>query len=84
MEPSLILHSAVPLKRSQSFSTSLHQKEPLSIVAWGTSLRIVSIPNQFDPWDVFFVVELVQMLEEECFVLGSEIDDSQPSFILGF
>jgi len=47
-------------------------------------LWIVSIPNQFDPWDVFFVVELVQMLEEECFVLGSEIDDSQPSFILGF
>jgi hypothetical protein len=47
------------------------------------SLRIVSIPNQFDPWDVFFVVEFVQMLEE-CIVLGSEIDDTQPSFVLGF
>jgi hypothetical protein len=48
------------------------------------SLRIVSIRNQFDPWDVFFVVEFVQMLEEECIVLGSEIDDTQPSFVLGF
>ena len=46
-------------------------------------LWIVSIPNQFDPWDVFFVVELVHMLENESFILGSEIDDSQPSFVFG-
>jgi hypothetical protein len=84
VEPSPILHSAIPLKRSQSLSTSLHQKDPLSVVAWGDLvLWIVSILNQFDPWDVFFVVELVQMLEKESFILGFEIDDSQPSFVFG-
>jgi hypothetical protein len=46
-------------------------------------LWTVSIPNQFEPWDIFFVVELVQMLEKESFILGSEIDDSQPSFVFG-
>jgi hypothetical protein len=40
------------------------------------SICIVGIPYKVDPWNVFFVVELVKMLDQQGHVLISEIDNS--------
>src|SRR4051812_20042624 len=48
---------------------------------WHISI-IVGVPNERNPGDISLIVELMQMLQKESFILQLQIHDSHASFIL--
>ena len=49
----------------------------------GDSLMIVCIPYKRHPWNLLFVIKLVQMFHQQSLILQTQIQDAQPPIILG-
>jgi hypothetical protein len=46
------------------------------------SVTVIFIPNEAYPWDVFFVVELAQVLHKQSIILKSKVYNPETSFFL--
>jgi hypothetical protein len=62
--PSPTLHEATPLNRSKLEDVPPPKVALVFCCMWDFFICILCVPYQIDPWDIFFLVKFVQVLEQ--------------------
>jgi hypothetical protein len=54
----------MPLKIGMSLQISFHVKDPHTEAACGIFPYVISVPNQVNPWGVFYVIKFVEIFQQ--------------------